>query len=107
MNYPPKRRHLNKEQKQQKRRYKQVSKYGITVQQYNQLLVLQGNKCAICRTEFSGEGGSKHSPHIDHCHTTGEVRALLCKNCNAGIGLLQDDVAILANAIKYLTAFAN
>lgn len=100
-----KRRHLNKEQKQQKRRQKQVSKYGITKHQYDQMLLVQGSRCAICRTEFSGDGGSKRAACIDHCHTTGEVRALLCKNCNSGIGLLNEDVVVLANAIKYLELF--
>lgn len=40
--------------------------------------------------------------YIDHCHTNGHVRGLLCQKCNSALGLLQDDINILTNAINYL-----
>lgn len=65
---------------------------------YDSLLALQGGACAICRTTNSG----KRMFHIDHCHTTGKVRGLLCSNCNVGIGNLRDNIDILKSAVAYL-----
>lgn len=52
------------------------------------------NYCAIC--------GITERLHIDHCHNSGDVRGLLCSNCNLGIGNLKDNIKILKNAILYL-----
>ncbi len=62
------------------------------------LVAAQSGRCAIC----SKPGHPTRGLHVDHCHASGVVRGLLCYNCNAGIGRLQDDTAILANAIAYL-----
>tara|TARA_R100001086_G_scaffold244692_1_gene174766 strand:- start:493 stop:747 length:255 start_codon:yes stop_codon:yes gene_type:complete len=60
----------------------------------------QRGKCAICGKPECEE---KHSVlHVDHCHTTGDVRGLLCRNCNHVLGLMKDDAALLAAAIAYL-----
>jgi len=55
----------------------------------------QEGRCAICRRELA-------EARIDHDHITGSVRGLLCQNCNAGIGMLQDDPDILRAAVVYL-----
>lgn len=73
--------------------------YGITIEDYNQFLENQNNKCAICNRDQS-EFTRKFA--VDHCHITDKIRGLLCGNCNVGIGNLQDDIEILKNAIKYL-----
>ena len=74
-------------------------RYNMDVSDYDKLLEEQGSACAICETtEPQGQGRF----HIDHNHTTGEVRGLLCHSCNSGIGHLQDSPVILAEAIKYL-----
>lgn len=70
--------------------------YGLAEEDYNTMLAEQGGNCAIC-------DASMDTPHVDHCHTTGKVRGLLCKLCNAGLGQFQDDTARLARAIVYLT----
>jgi hypothetical protein len=83
---------------------KLLSKYGITLSEYQTTLDLQGGKCAICNegeTARSNAGYVKNLA-VDHCHTTGEVRGLLCNRCNVGIGYLNDDVVRLHSAIKYL-----
>lgn len=72
--------------------------YGITLEEYNQLLLAQNNACAICkRTEPTG-----YNWHVDHCHTKGSIRGLLCSKCNQGLGLFEDNLAVLKEAIKYL-----
>lgn len=82
---------------EQKRKYLMKS-YGLTKDQFDDMLTKQNNSCAICGTTDLG----KPSPSIDHCHTTGKVRGLLCNNCNRGLGLLKDSKEIIENAIKYL-----
>jgi len=68
---------------------------------YPKLVEATGECCAICGAE-RGDGGRRLA--IDHCHTTGVVRGLLCVRCNSAIGLLRDDPDVLANAIAYVTA---
>lgn len=73
--------------------------YGITLDEYNKMLESQNYECKIC-----GIHADKVTKafHVDHCHSTGKIRGLLCSNCNIGIGNLQDDIEILKKAIKYL-----
>lgn len=72
--------------------------YGITILEYNTLLLKQGGVCAICGTDKSG----KRLFHVDHNHETNKVRGLLCHSCNTGIGLLKDSPLLLAKALLYL-----
>lgn len=74
-------------------------KYGITIEFYNDMLESQGNCCAICGYEF---GAVQGDTYVDHCHTTGVVRGLLCRKCNTGIGMFDDQTSHLASAIQYL-----
>ena len=77
------------------------SKYGITEEQYNNMILSQNNLCAICNNP------SSKTLHIDHDHKTGEVRGLLCSNCNMGMGFFKDNTVFLNNAIQYLNTSAN
>ena len=80
-------------------------KYGISLLEYSQIFMAQGGKCAICGTEDPGtRNGEKKAFAVDHCHTTGKVRGLLCEACNTGIGKLKEDVEILQSAIRYLNS---
>lgn len=79
------------------------SRYGITEEQYQEMLIAQGRKCAICETGF--EPGVKVC--VDHCHDTKEVRGLLCDSCNVGLGRFRDDAALLARAVEYLATRCN
>jgi len=74
-------------------------KYGITLDEYNVMLKAQDNKCAICNNEDEVKG---RKLAIDHCHTTGSVRGLLCGKCNRALGLFYDNRELLHNAIQYL-----
>ena len=78
-------------------------KYGMTVEQYDALLVEQDGLCAICRRPESViQQGTAKKLHVDHDHLTGVVRGLLCAACNKALGLLCDDPAALRNAALYL-----
>ena len=81
-----------------------IIKYGLSYNEFNQMIIGQCNKCIICKIEFCFN--KKHTtPHIDHDHKTGKIRALLCANCNSGIGFLKDDIKILENAFNYLKKY--
>ncbi len=71
--------------------------FGITLEDYERILEEQGGLCVICK----GKDNSKRLA-VDHCHTTGKVRGLLCSRCNQGLGLFDDDEKKLRLAIKYL-----
>jgi phage gp36-like protein len=77
-----------------------IKRYGITLEEYNSLLVSQDFCCAICRKHVST---LKVRLHVDHCHTTLKVRGLLCFNCNNALGRFKDNPEILQNAIDYIT----
>ncbi len=74
-------------------------RYGITVEERDILLAMQGGKCKICRHELTKR------PQTDHCHKTGPVRGILCLGCNTGLGLFKEDPALLRAAATYLEAF--
>ena len=74
-------------------------KYGITYDDYDALFAKQEGKCAICGTK---DPGGKGRFHVDHCHTTGAVRGLLCHHCNTMLGLAKDSTETLNKAISYL-----
>ena len=69
--------------------------YGLTSEEYDALLVTQDGRCAIC------ERGDERLC-VDHNHVTGVIRGLLCRKCNGGVGLLQDNPGLLDQAANYL-----
>lgn len=81
-------------------------KYNITIDIFNAMLEKQKGKCAICGKQMSlptrSRGQGLDIAAVDHCHTTNVVRGILCNACNKGVGLLNDDIGILQNAINYL-----
>lgn len=78
---------------------------GVDAECYQEMLHAQGGVCAICaqpeRAPDKASGKTKDLA-IDHCHKTGAVRALLCSNCNRGLGLFNDDPQLLAKARDYV-----
>jgi len=78
-------------------RRRQLNKFGMTPKEYDRLLQNQNGKCAICGSE-----PGRRQLAVDHDHETGEVRGLLCSNCNTGLGLLGDQLARLRVAVTYL-----
>jgi hypothetical protein len=80
-----------------------LREYGIDLDQYVEMLKSQNHLCAICgQPETTKQNGEIKKLSIDHNHTTGEVRELLCTNCNTSLGGFKDDLAILKSAIEYL-----
>lgn len=92
-----KRKKENPLERQRKRREKNLKyTYGLSEEDYLEMLGEQDNRCGICR--------KSHSPRlfVDHCHTTGEVRGLLCQHCNSLLGFSKDNKETLSRAAKYL-----
>lgn len=82
--------------------YSLKSRYGITPHQVIELAAYQGEVCAICSTppDVTRKRGGLH---VDHDHTTKQVRGLLREKCNQGLGFFRDDIDLMEAAIKYCT----
>lgn len=77
-------------------------RYGITIEQYEDMLQSQNGLCTICGVAMDSSQKTC-IPHVDHDHSTGKVRGILCGSCNAGLGNFRDDVKRLLKAVDYLT----
>jgi len=84
-----------------KRKLVLKNNFGITEEQFNEMLKSQDNRCGICNNLFRSH--KPFNPNVDHNHATNKIRGLLCGQCNRSIGLLRDDPAIIKNAIKWIT----
>ncbi len=80
--------------KQARRHDKSFRGHPITREEFNALERAQEDRCRICKQE--------KPLVIDHCHTEGHVRGLLCAQCNSGLGMFYDNIAYLSEAIEYL-----
>jgi hypothetical protein len=76
--------------------------YGISMDEYAGMFEAQDGRCKICNTKFNMTRFSGASAAVDHCHTTGAVRGLLCNSCNRGVGYFRDNPEFLRAAAKYL-----
>jgi hypothetical protein len=79
------------------KRYKLNRYYNLTLEEFNQMYELQKGKCYLCEKTISGK-----EVKVDHNHTTGKVRKLLCHNCNTSLGLLNEDIKLFEKCIDYL-----
>jgi hypothetical protein len=73
------------------------TKYGITLEQYDEMVKEQKGVCYICKNE-----NPTRKLNVDHCHKTGRVRKLLCDKCNMTLGLINDSQELLKQFIFYL-----
>jgi hypothetical protein len=87
----------NRNKTYQEQRGTRIRSYGISVEDYDEMLESQGGGCYIC-----GIGPVGRALDIDHDHRTGKVRGLLCSNHNRALGLLGDDPDLLLAAHTYL-----
>lgn len=89
----------NKERHQRYHRERNLKReFGMTPEDYEELREQQGGGCAIC-----GGVNGKGDLHVDHCHSSGKVRGLLCFKCNAAVGLLKDDPTLARKLADYLS----
>jgi hypothetical protein len=70
-------------------------KYGLTLEQFDEMLAAQGGGCGIC--------GKLGADNVDHDHETGRVRGILCWNCNIAIGQLEDNEDRVLALAAYLS----
>lgn len=88
----------NTEKYRTSRKWKRLEKvYGLLKADFESLLSQQGNACAICRLRIC-----ENSCHVDHCHSKGHVRGLLCQKCNQAIGLFSESAETMMKAIQYI-----
>lgn len=74
-----------------------LKKYGLTIEDYERLVREQEGSCALC-----GEPPTQGNLAVDHCHTSGRVRGLLCRGCNTGLGNFKESPELLDRAANYL-----
>lgn len=77
--------------------------HGIERGDYDRILAEQGGGCAICGATAAGRWGTLH---VDHDHTTGALRGILCHRCNTALGLFGEDPGLMDRAADYLEATA-
>ena len=80
--------------------------HGITHDEFCEMWNLQAGRCAICAVRMvlaSMSEGRAQTACVDHDHTTGAIRGLLCSACNRGLGLLRDSSVLLSSALRYLS----
>lgn len=76
-------------------------RYGLTYEEYSQMVVEQDNLCAVCWDLPDGKGGLV----VDHDHVTGNIRGLLCTKCNSALGMVKDNLDTIAGMYSYLLAY--
>lgn len=85
--------------KSSQRKTRRKIEYGISGNEFDNLLKIQEYCCAICNINID------ESASVDHCHNTLKVRGLLCKTCNIGLGMFKDNIESLKSAIIYLSKY--
>ena len=92
--------HKQREYAEKRGKWWLESRYGIDEVEWKRMFDAQLGRCAICGSK--DPKGNHGVFHVDHCHTTGKVRGLLCDTCNRGLGMFYDNTNILKSAIEYL-----
>lgn len=95
--------HAVKDTPKQKRQnlHNHLGRYGMTIAQFDALVLKQNGVCAICQKPPTQTGRGKRL-HVDHCHESNIVRGLLCIHCNRALGSLGDNLAGVMRAVRYL-----
>lgn len=83
--------------------YNRYKRLGVYPDEYQSMLSVQKGLCAICgKEETSTIRGKVRQLAVDHCHTTGKIRGLLCGNCNRALGLLKEEPDRVKSMLKYI-----
>ena len=97
----------NPEKARVHRRAAALRKHGITLAQYQEMWTVQGGRCANARCGATYDlitPDYRHALQVDHCHSSGKVRALLCPRCNTALGHVNDEIERLRGLIEYIDA---
>lgn len=78
--------------------------YGISLSEWEAMHLSQGGVCAVCKSSESERSSRYSNLSVDHCHSTGRVRGLLCSSCNRGLGFFKDRPDLIDAAAAYLRA---
>lgn len=89
----------NRKRQDYLRSWAMKKRYGITIDQYNQKLIDQKGLCSICE---KGHSEVHNGLYVDHDHSSKQVRDLLCRECNSGIGFFSENPDLLVRASEYL-----
>jgi hypothetical protein len=81
-----------------------IRRYSLTIEEWNAMFRAQGRRCAACGSRRANK--YRRGWHVDHCHRTGKIRAILCFLCNSGIGKAKDDIKTLRKWVAYLERHA-
>jgi len=92
----------HEETERTKNRERWLAQYNLSIKEYNELLTIQSGVCAICGNPPNGK-----YLNVDHDHSTGKVRGLLCQSCNVILGCANDSIETLLQAIEYLKVANN
>lgn len=84
-----------------------LKKYNLPLEQYISMIKSQDSKCCICNKPFDFTNRNQKHICVDHCHTSGEIRGILCTCCNRGLGGFKDNLQYLEEAIVYLKKTTN
>lgn len=84
--------------KHARRKYFLKYKYGLTPDDFNRMMKEQDSCCFICKDKFN----SIRATRIDHCHTTGKIRNILCMKCNLILGFIKEDILIAQKIVEYI-----
>lgn len=82
-----------------------LRRYGLTIEEYDRLVAEQDGRCYLCGHIPNGGWRPTARLTIDHDHTTGAVRRLLCNGCNRGLGYLKDDPDLMERAAAYVRSY--
>ena len=93
------RRKYHQKTKDKRFAYRLEQVYGITITDYDNMYLDQNESCAVC---FIEQDKLHRRLCVDHCHTSGKVRGLLCDKCNRMLGQINDKIKVLKSAINYL-----
>lgn len=88
--------------KQNKANNRLIKLYGITLDDYQNMLQKQNHICSICK---SVEKTKNRTLSVDHDHKTNKIRELLCQRCNAALGMLEEDPRIIGNLLDYIKKY--
>lgn len=87
--------------------YQACKKYGVSLETILQQIESQFGACIICSQPETAKDnyGKTRLLCVDHCHTTGEARAMLCTRCNSAVGLIKEDPRVALNLYNYINYF--